>query len=51
MRDGILHPEKVDQEALIDPTKRVAVMARTGQEIYDYFGALADERTKKPADE
>jgi cytochrome P450 len=49
MRDGILHPEKIDPEALIDPEKRKAVMARTGQEIYEYFGALADERTKKPA--
>ena len=26
-------------------------MARTGQEIYEYFGALADERTRKPADD
>ncbi len=51
MRDGILHPEKIDPDALIDPTKRAAVMAGTGQEIYDYFGALADERTKKPADD
>jgi cytochrome P450 len=49
MRDGILHPEKIDPEALNDPEKRRAVMARTGQEIYEYFGALADERTKKPA--
>jgi len=49
MRDGILHPEKIDPEALIDPEKRRAVMARTGQEIYEYFGALADERTKTPA--
>ena len=49
MRDGILHPEKIDPEALIDPEKRKAVMARTGQEIYEYFGALADERTKRPA--
>jgi cytochrome P450 len=51
MRDGILHPEKIDPDALIDPTKRAAVMASTGQEIYEYFGALADERTKKPADD
>lgn len=49
MRDGILHPEKIDPEALIDPEKRRAVMAGTGQEIYEYFGALADERTKRPA--
>jgi cytochrome P450 len=51
MRDGILHPERIDPEALIDPEKRKTVMARTGQEIYEYFGSLADERTKKPADD
>jgi cytochrome P450 len=51
MRDGILHPEKIDPEALSDPEKRAAVMASTGQEIYEYFGALADERTRKPADD
>jgi cytochrome P450 len=51
MRDGILHPEKIDPDALVDPEKRAAVMARTGQEIYEYFGALADERTRKPADD
>jgi cytochrome P450 len=51
MRDGILHPEKVDPDALMDPEKRTAVMNQTGQEIYEYFGALADERTRKPSDD
>ena len=51
LRDGILHPEKIAPDALIDPEKRAAVMATTGQEIYEYFGALADERTRKPADD
>jgi cytochrome P450 len=51
MRDGILHPEKIDPDALFDAEKRAAVMAATGQEIYDYFGALADERMRKPADD
>jgi cytochrome P450 len=51
MRDGILHPEKHDADALLDPDKRMAVMNRTGQEIYEYFGALADERAKHPADD
>lgn len=41
MRDGILHPEKIDPEALTDPAKRTPVMNRTGQEIYEYLGALA----------
>src|SRR3984957_930759 len=51
MRNGILHTEKIDPDALIDPDRRAAVLARTGQEIYDYFGALADERMKKPAED
>ena len=51
MRDGILHPEKIDPDALVDTEKRAAVMARTGQEIYEYFGTLADERMRKPADD
>jgi cytochrome P450 len=51
MRDGILHPEKIDPDALFDADKRAAVMARTGQEIYNYFGSLADERTRKPAED
>ena len=49
LRDGILHPEKHDPDALLDPLKRAAVMERTGQEIYDYFGALVKERTRQPA--
>jgi cytochrome P450 len=51
MRDGILHPEKQDPDALLDPDARAAVMDRTGQEIYDYFGALVDERRAHPIDD
>src|SRR5580765_5391872 len=40
LRDGILHAEKIDPNALLDPDARAAVMNATGQEIYDYFGAL-----------
>jgi cytochrome P450 len=48
LRDGILHPEKIDPGALFDPEKRTAVMNETGQEIYAYFGGLIDERRKHP---
>jgi cytochrome P450 len=51
LRDGILHPEKHDPDALFDPDARGAVMRRTGQEIYDYFGALVEERRSNPADD
>ncbi|MBV9950578.1 MAG: cytochrome P450 [Acidimicrobiia bacterium] len=49
MRDGVLHPEKEDPEAMFDPEARSRVMNRTGTKIYDYFGALVDERTAQPA--
>ena len=51
LRDGILHPEKHDLAALADPVARQAVLDRTGQEIYEYFGALADDRKKHPSDD
>jgi cytochrome P450 len=51
LRDGILHPEKHDANAMFDADARAAVMQRTGQEIYDYFGALVDERRKDPTDD
>src|SRR3954447_5383035 len=51
LRDGILHPEKHDPNALLDPDARTAVMNRTGLEIYEYFGGLVDERVEAPADD
>ena len=44
LRDGILHPEKVDPDALLDVATRRAVQDATGQKIYEYFGGLVDER-------
>jgi cytochrome P450 len=46
LRDGILHPEKVDPGALLDADRRRAVQDATGQKIYGYFGRLIDERQK-----
>lgn len=51
MRDGVLHPEKWDENAMVDPDVRTGVMNAAGQEIYAYFGNLVDERRKKPADD
>lgn len=51
LRDGILHPEKVDPDALVDMDKRSAVMNATGEEIYAYFGALIDERRRTPTND
>ena len=51
LRDGILHPEKFDPEALFVMEKRQAVMDATGQEIYDYFSQLIARRRKAPAED
>ena len=51
MRDGILHPEKWDPEALTSPEKRDAVARAAGAEIAEYFGNLVDKRRTKPAND
>jgi cytochrome P450 len=51
LRDGILHAEKVDPDAMFDPEKRAAVMNATGQEIYAYFGDAIAARQKNPSDD
>jgi cytochrome P450 len=51
LRDGILHPEKIDPEAGLDFEKRMAVMAATGQDIYDYFGGVIALREREPAND
>jgi cytochrome P450 len=51
LRDGILHPEKIDPDASLDFDKRRIVMDKTGQEIYDYFGGLIELREREPADD
>jgi cytochrome P450 len=49
LRDGILHPQNADPNALLDPEARAAVQAKTGEEIYEYFGAIIDDRTANPS--
>ena len=51
LRDGILRPQKFDPDALLDGGKRNAVMSATGQEVYDYFNAILDERERRPTDD
>jgi cytochrome P450 len=51
LRDGVLHSEKIDPDALFDLDKRRAVQEATGQEIYDYFGRLITLREREPADD
>ncbi|MFI5046302.1 MAG: cytochrome P450 [Acidimicrobiia bacterium] len=51
LRDGVLHPEKIDPNAMFDVEARRRVMDATGVRIYEYFGNLVDERSARPADD
>jgi cytochrome P450 len=51
LRDGILHSEKIDPDAMFDFEKRRAVQDATGEEIYRYFGDLIELRKREPADD
>ena len=51
LRDGILHPEKIDPDSLLDPAARQKVMDATGQQIYAYFAELTERRRREPADD
>lgn len=51
LRDGILHPEKIDPGAALDLDRRQAVADATGQEIYAYFTTWLDERARRPRDD
>ena len=51
LRDGSLHPEKIDPGAATDFEKRAAVMDANGVDIYDYFNQQLDERERQPTDD
>lgn len=51
LRDGILHPDKIDPDAQLDPDARRAVQSATGQEIYEYFGGVIADRQRAPRDD
>jgi len=51
LRDGSLHPEKIDPAAQEDFEVRAAVMNANGVEIYDYFTKQLDEREQHPTDD
>jgi cytochrome P450 len=51
LRDGCLHPEKIDPNALFDVDARQAVMNANGADIYAYFEEQLDAREAKPTDD
>jgi cytochrome P450 len=51
LRDGILHVDKIDPEAIFDADRRRAVQDATGQEIYEYFGEVIADRQRAPRDD
>ena len=51
LRDGCLHPEKIDPNAMFDVDARQAVMDANGIDIYDYFNEQLDAREATPTDD
>jgi cytochrome P450 len=51
LRDGILHTERFDPQAAVDPVARMAVLSEYGQKIYAYFDEQLDARQAKPTDD
>jgi len=51
LRDGILHPEKVDPAAWTDPERRHAINRATGERIYEYFSGWLAERRARPQED
>jgi cytochrome P450 len=51
LRNGILHPERVNPDAEADIMARFTVMNETGQGIYDYFNRQLDAREAEPTDD
>ena len=51
LRDGILRPYLFDPEATFNTVSPAEVARATALEIYDFFGAILDERTRHPAED
>ena len=51
MRDGILHPERVDPAAVGSNAAVRRVRDATAGRIYEYFGELVDRRRVEPTDD
>jgi cytochrome P450 len=51
LRDGCLHPEKIDPNAMFDVDARRAVTDANGLEIYAYFEEQLDAREAAPTDD
>ncbi len=51
LRDGILHPERLDPSAQSDFMVRLSVMNETGQRLYEYFNRQLDTREAEPTDD
>jgi cytochrome P450 len=51
LRDGILHPQKIDPDAGLDIDARRRIQGATGREIYEYFGEVIADRVRSPRDD
>src|SRR5262245_38597157 len=51
LRDGVLHPEKIDPAAISDFEARMAVTRAGGRAIYEYFMPIIAARRKEPVND
>jgi cytochrome P450 len=51
LRNGILRPQTVDPDALVDPAVRTRIASTTGAELYEYFSGILEERRAHPTDD
>ena len=51
LRDGILHPDKINPDAGLDPRPGGPSRRPPGQEIYEYFGGVIADRKDAPRDD
>jgi len=48
LRDGVLHPDKMDPSVMVDLERRRQINEATALEIYSYFEHWLDERRRTP---
>ncbi|MGE0881164.1 MAG: cytochrome P450 [Acidimicrobiia bacterium] len=51
LRDGIIRPQKYEPMAAFDMETRLKFQRAIGQEIYDFFNGILDEREKQPTND
>jgi cytochrome P450 len=48
LRDGILHPERIDPVSLTNAERRREIALETGRQVYAFFGDVIERRSARP---